>query len=58
MLPTPTPKTSRFLPLLLAALALFFIVRNPVKAADVATAAFNGLTTVADALVSFAGALG
>ncbi|MFD8562146.1 hypothetical protein ACFV1N_33095 [Streptosporangium canum] len=54
----PTPKTSRFLPFLLVALALFFIVRQPEKAANVATGAMNGLMTVADALVTFAGALG
>ncbi|MGW3363607.1 hypothetical protein ACWDOR_11730 [Streptosporangium canum] len=54
----PAPKPRRFLPVLLLALALFFIVREPAKAADAATSAFNGLMTVADALVTFAGGLG
>lgn len=54
----PTPKTHRFVPFLLTVVALFFIVRDPAKAADVATATFNGLMTVADALAAFAGALG
>ncbi|MBG0814163.1 hypothetical protein [Planomonospora sp. ID82291] len=54
----PTPKTRRLVPFLLTVCALFFIVRDPAKAADVATTAFNGLMTVADALAAFAGALG
>lgn len=53
----PTRKTSRLLPFALTALALFFIVRDPAKAAEMATAAFSGLVTVVDALAAFAGAL-
>ncbi|GAA4215541.1 hypothetical protein [Microbispora amethystogenes] len=51
-------KPQRFLPFLFTVCALFFIVRDPVKAADAATAAFNGLLQVADALVTFASGLG
>ncbi|MFC4529148.1 hypothetical protein [Sphaerisporangium dianthi] len=48
----------RFLLVLLAGLALVFVVRQPDKAATLATSAFNGLMTVTDALASFAGNLG
>ncbi|MEV4383405.1 hypothetical protein [Streptosporangium sp. NPDC049644] len=54
----PTPKTSRFVPFLLTALALFFIVREPTHAAQFVTSAFTGLMTVTDSLVTFASALG
>ncbi|MER6514901.1 hypothetical protein ABT158_49400 [Nonomuraea sp. NPDC001636] len=48
----------RFLLYLLLGLVLVFVVRQPDKAADMATSAFNGLMTVADALASFANNLG
>ncbi|MBB2909159.1 cell division protein FtsW (lipid II flippase) [Streptosporangium becharense] len=54
----PAPKIHRFLPFLLMALALVFIVRQPDKAAAVATGAVTGLMTVTDALVTFASSLG
>jgi hypothetical protein len=54
----PTPKPGRFLPLLLLICAFFFIVREPAKAADVATSAMHGIGTVADALITFASNLG
>ncbi|MET8049806.1 hypothetical protein ABZU75_19640 [Streptosporangium sp. NPDC005286] len=54
----PTPKTSRFVPFLLTALALFFIVREPTHAAQFVTSAFAGLMAVTDSLVTFASALG
>ncbi|WP_329089355.1 hypothetical protein [Streptosporangium sp. NBC_01469] len=37
---------------------LFFVVREPVHAAEFATGAFTGLMTVTDSLVTFANALG
>ncbi|MER5320860.1 hypothetical protein [Streptosporangium roseum] len=46
----PTPKTRRFLPLLLMALALFFIVREPAKAATFATTVVEAFTTFASHL--------
>lgn len=48
----------RALPTVLIICTLFFVVREPAAAADTATKIFNWLTTVADALVVFAGALG
>ncbi|WP_156056654.1 hypothetical protein [Streptosporangium roseum] len=54
----PTAKPRRLLPFVVLICLVFFVVREPAKAADVATSAFNGLMTVADALVTFAGALG
>ncbi|MDP9847992.1 hypothetical protein [Streptosporangium lutulentum] len=54
----PTPKTSRFVPFLLTALALFFIVREPAHAAQFATNAFTGLMTVTESLMTFASNLG
>lgn len=54
----PTPKPRRLFPVVLVIAALFFVVREPVHAAEFATGAFNGLMTVASQLVTFAGALG
>lgn len=54
----PMPKRTRFLPFLLLACALYFIVREPVKAAATATSAMHGLGVVADALIAFASNLG
>ncbi len=54
----PAPKSRRLLPLLLLALALFFVIREPAKAASLATNAMHGIGTVADALVSFASGIG
>ncbi|MFG1753666.1 hypothetical protein [Streptosporangium sandarakinum] len=54
----PTVKPRRLLPFLLIAVTLFFIVREPAKAATATTAAFSGLVTVVDALATFAGNLG
>ncbi|MFF0249592.1 hypothetical protein [Streptosporangium sandarakinum] len=39
-------------------LALFFIVRQPEKAASAATSAMNGLMAMADALITFASSFG
>ncbi|MER6826559.1 hypothetical protein ABT352_11275 [Streptosporangium sp. NPDC000563] len=51
-----TPR--RFLLILLAALALFFVIREPAKAAVLATHAVNGLMAAADSLVTFASSFG
>ncbi|GAA2803505.1 hypothetical protein [Nonomuraea dietziae] len=51
-------KASRFLPTLLAIGAVFFIVRDPVKAATVATSAMDGLLKVAESFATFASNLG
>ncbi len=51
-------KPRRFLPTVLVICALFFVIREPAKAATAATTAFNGLMVVADALMTFAGNLG
>ncbi|MBG0819873.1 hypothetical protein HS048_03815 [Planomonospora sp. ID91781] len=48
----------RFVFMLLGALALFFVIREPNKAAVLATHAFNGLMAAADALVVFAANFG
>ncbi|MER7209812.1 hypothetical protein ABT340_22350 [Streptosporangium sp. NPDC000239] len=48
----------RFLFVLLGALTLFFVVREPNRAAVVTTHAFNGLMAVADAFVTFASNFG
>ncbi|MGW3351737.1 hypothetical protein ACWDA3_51295 [Nonomuraea rubra] len=48
----------RFLLFVLLGLLLVFVVRQPDKAADLATNAFNGLMTMADALASFASNVG
>ncbi|MEU7003490.1 hypothetical protein [Nonomuraea sp. NPDC046570] len=50
----PTPQRSRLVPTLLVIGALFFIVREPAKAATVASNAFEGLMTVVSALATFA----
>ncbi|MEV4376963.1 hypothetical protein [Streptosporangium sp. NPDC049644] len=54
----PTAKPRRLLPFVLLACLVVFVVREPAKAAVVTTNAFNGLMTVADALVTFASGLG
>ncbi|MEV4182458.1 hypothetical protein AB0J28_13575 [Streptosporangium canum] len=48
----------RFLLILLAALALFFVIREPAKAAVFTTHAVNGLMAAADSLVTFASSFG
>ncbi|MFC7382813.1 hypothetical protein [Sphaerisporangium rhizosphaerae] len=54
----PTPKPHRVLPILLVICALFFVVREPAKAAVAATNAMHGIGVVADALITFASNLG
>ncbi|MGC5011379.1 hypothetical protein ACLQ2R_11490 [Streptosporangium sp. DT93] len=54
----PTAKPRRLLPFAVLVCLMFFVVREPTKAADIATSTFNGLLTVTDSLVTFASALG
>ncbi|MFG1751439.1 hypothetical protein [Streptosporangium sandarakinum] len=54
----PTPKPRRFIAVLLMALAAFYIVTQPEKAAAAVTSATHGAVKVADALMTFANALG
>jgi hypothetical protein len=49
----PTPQRSRIVPTLLGLGALFFVVREPAKAATVASNAMDGLMTVISALATF-----
>ncbi|SEN80082.1 hypothetical protein [Nonomuraea pusilla] len=49
----PTPQRSRLVPTLLVIGALFFIVREPAKAADMASNFMNGFLNVAGALATF-----
>ncbi|WP_406319131.1 hypothetical protein OHA77_17655 [Streptosporangium sp. NBC_01639] len=51
-------KPLRFLLILLAVLALFFVIREPAKAAVFTTHAINGLMAAADSLMTFVGNLG
>ncbi|GAA5045499.1 hypothetical protein HNP84_002613 [Thermocatellispora tengchongensis] len=48
----------RLLLFALLGLVLVFVVRQPERAASLATSAFNGLMTVADALATFVGNVG
>lgn len=49
----PTPQRSRIVPTLLGLGVLFFVVREPAKAANVASNAMDGLMTVISALATF-----
>ncbi|GIH81185.1 hypothetical protein [Planobispora longispora] len=48
-----TTSSGKFLPTLFVIGAVFFIVREPAKAAHFAAAAMDGLMKVADSLVTF-----
>lgn len=54
----PTPKPRRFIPFLLIALAVFFVVRQPEKTATFTTGAMGALTTVVEAFTTFVSHLG
>ncbi|MEU0570868.1 hypothetical protein ABZ297_36490 [Nonomuraea sp. NPDC005983] len=49
----PTPQRSRIVPTLLVLGALFFVVREPAKAATIASSLMDGLMNVASALATF-----
>ncbi|MFI7028395.1 hypothetical protein ACIBK1_06770 [Microbispora rosea] len=55
MFPT---KSHRFLSLLLMGCAIFFIVREPEKAAEAAVKTMHGVGVLADAFVTFVSRLG
>ncbi|MEU4718112.1 hypothetical protein AB0G06_00615 [Nonomuraea dietziae] len=54
----PTQQSRRIMPTLLVIGALFFIVREPAKAAAFATGALDALLKVAEAFAAFASHLG
>ncbi|MEU7900288.1 hypothetical protein AB0B45_46580 [Nonomuraea sp. NPDC049152] len=54
----PTQQSRRIMPTLLGIGALFFIVREPAKAAEFATSALDALMKIAEAIATFASHLG